>query len=78
MPKMKRSAVIQEDQCVACGSCVKVCPRGAISVPYGIYAVVDKEACVGCGLCEKACPASVIHIEKREEVFDEKQEKVMV
>lgn len=51
----------EKDRCVACGVCVKVCPRDAISVYKGCYAVVDEEKCIGCGLCEKACPAGVMH-----------------
>nr|WP_310604712.1 4Fe-4S binding protein [Anaerosporobacter sp.] len=56
----RKIAFVDEAQCVACGSCIKVCPRGAIAVPNGITAVVDEEKCVGCGICAKACPASVI------------------
>ena len=51
---------MDKSKCVACGSCIKVCPRGAISVK-GIYAEVDLQKC-GCGLCAKICPASVITI----------------
>lgn len=36
--KKKKYANILENECVACGSCIKVCPRGAISVPHGISA----------------------------------------
>ena len=64
--KMKRYAVVEEELCVACGSCVKVCPRQAISVPKGICAIVDVEKCIGCSLCAKTCPASVINIETKE------------
>nr|UWI50762.1 4Fe-4S binding protein [Clostridioides difficile] len=60
--KKKKYANILEDECVACGSCIKVCPRGAISVPHGISAKIDRDLCVGCGICEKICPASVIEI----------------
>ncbi|MDB0438904.1 ferredoxin [Clostridioides difficile] len=60
--KKKKYANILEDECVACGSCIKVCPRGAISVPHGISAKTDRDLCVGCGICEKVCPASVIEI----------------
>lgn len=70
LQKNKRYAVVDEAHCVACGSCIKVCPKGAVTVPKGIAAKVDIESCVGCGLCAKACPASVIHIEmlkRREE-----------
>lgn len=48
-------------RCVACGVCVKTCPRNAISIFRGCYAVVNKEVCVGCGLCEKTCPAGIMY-----------------
>ncbi len=52
--------------CVACGTCLKVCPVGAISIPHGITAVIDANRCVGCGKCAKVCPASIIDIVQRE------------
>ena len=64
---MKKLAVVDRKVCVACGSCVKVCPRGAISVYKGCYADVDVEKCVGCGLCAKTCPASCIEVRERSE-----------
>ena len=39
--------------CLGFGSCVKVCPFGAIDVVNGV-AVVDKEACKACGKCSHA------------------------
>lgn len=56
-------------QCVACGCCVKACPRSAIHIKHGIRAVVDSEKCVGCGKCEKICPADVITLIAREEAL---------
>ena len=53
--------------CVACGYCVKECPREAISVYRGLYAVVDEEKCIGCGKCVQACIASVIELVPCEE-----------
>lgn len=35
--KKKRRAFVNENDCVACGCCVKVCPRNAIEVWKGIY-----------------------------------------
>lgn len=64
--KMRYAQVI-EKECVACGSCSLVCPKGAITVPKGICAKVDVAQCIGCGLCKKACPASVIEILTKEE-----------
>ena len=33
--------------CVACGCCMKVCPKGAIHIELGIIAKVNKDACNG-------------------------------
>lgn len=63
----KRKAVVSIQECVACGCCMKVCPRNAISIPDGIYAVIDQTLCVGCGKCVKECPASIIVLEVTEQ-----------
>ena len=65
MEKVKRIASIGKE-CVACGCCVKVCPRSAIQVHLGVIAQVDNEKCVGCGKCEKVCPAAIITISEQE------------
>lgn len=64
----KRLAEVQKDICAACGSCVKVCPRNAISIYKGIYALVDESKCIGCSICAKECPASIITIKSKEVV----------
>ena len=64
--EMKRKAIVDTSICVACGCCVKVCPKGAVSVPHGINAVIDETMCVGCGKCAKECPASIITLEERD------------
>ena len=43
LQKNKRYAVVDETHCVACGSCMKVCPKGAITIPCGITAKIDTE-----------------------------------
>jgi len=65
--RMKRRAFIRTDDCVACGCCMKICPRNAISIPKGICAEIDSELCVGCGKCAKECPASIITLEVAEQ-----------
>lgn len=60
--KLRKKASISQDECVACGCCVKVCPMGAISIYKGGYAQIDTEKCIGCGKCAKECPASVIDL----------------
>lgn len=59
-----RKAFVMERDCVACGCCVKVCPREAIRVEKGIAAKVDRDKCVGCGKCARECPATVIVMEE--------------
>lgn len=65
MAKSKKIAQVGV-YCVACGTCMGVCPLGAIGITDGIRARVNLEKCVGCGKCAKACPASVIEIVARE------------
>ena len=60
--KRRRNAYVNENDCVACGCCVKVCPLGAVRVFRGIAARVDEEKCVGCGRCVRECPAPVIEL----------------
>lgn len=60
---VKRKARIPREKCVACGSCLEVCPSGAISIFHGCYAQVDTSLCVGCGLCSRECPAGIIQVE---------------
>ncbi len=55
-------------ECVACGSCLRGCPRGAIHIASGVIAQVNSDACVGCGRCAKICPADVITIVQRRAV----------
>lgn len=59
--KPRRRAWVDQDACVACGCCMKVCPIGAITIFHGVRAEVSP-ACVGCGKCAKECPASVIEL----------------
>lgn len=66
MAKIKKKAIVDKDYCVACGSCVKVCPLGIIKIEQGVYAKINEEKCVGCGKCAKICPASVIELKKIE------------
>lgn len=40
----KNLARVDAGTCVACGCCLKVCPRQALSVFKGSYAVVNQDA----------------------------------
>ena len=61
----KRYAEVDQAVCVACGTCVAVCPKEVTGIPDGCWAVINSEVCVGCGLCAKACPAGCIALVER-------------
>lgn len=48
-----------KEKCCACGACMNICPKQAITMvedEYGfLYPQIDKEKCVSCGACKKVC-----------------------
>ena len=52
---------VDEDLCVGCGKCLKVCVFDAMEL-IEEKARVNLEQCMGCGRCESACPNDAIAI----------------
>ncbi len=50
--------VIDNEKCVKCGLCEKVCPYFALKLKDEVN--VDTTKCFGCGLCESKCPVGAI------------------
>ena len=78
-------AVVDPEKCVACGLCVKACPRHLISlVPktkdhHIACSSKDKgldvkkqcpAGCLACTMCEKQCPVDAIRMENNLPVID--------
>lgn len=55
--------------CCACGACMNICPKGAITMiedEYGfLYPEINKELCIKCGACKKVCAYQNISPTKR-------------
>ena len=64
---MKKLAFVDQKTCVACGVCMKACPKDAVSIYRGCYAAVEEGKCVGCGLCARVGPAGCVTVKERSE-----------
>jgi coenzyme F420 hydrogenase subunit beta len=59
--------VVKRKLCTGCGTCVGICPRGAVEMVLqkGRYLPrLDKERCNRCGLCHEACPGHGVDFER--------------
>jgi heterodisulfide reductase subunit A len=55
-------AEVDDNLCVGCHRCEKVCDFDAITVNDDQIAVVDELKCKGCGACVTSCPARAIDL----------------
>ena len=70
-------AQVDEAKCVACGKCVRECPKQVIHIHECANYIVVKcsnkskgaeakkqcaVSCIGCGICEKTCTAGAVRI----------------
>ena len=60
-------ACVNPEDCVACATCVKVCPYGAPMINDLHKAEIQGAMCMGCGSCAAACPARTITLQHQED-----------
>jgi heterodisulfide reductase subunit A-like polyferredoxin len=60
-------AHVDPKNCVACATCVKVCPYGAPMLNQLNKAEIQAAKCMGCGSCTAACPARTISLRHQED-----------
>ena len=58
-------AVVDEDECTACGICESRCQMDAITVED--YSQINVDRCIGCGLCVTTCDFDAIKLHKKDE-----------
>ena len=55
------TAVVNEDLCCGCQTCIKVCPYSAVSFDEEKkVSTVNEVLCKGCGTCGSTCPTGAI------------------
>lgn len=63
LPHWKKMQV-EEEKCVACATCVNVCPTGALTKEIKdnkLYRYYSSASCNNCGVCAEACPHQIIN-----------------
>ncbi len=58
--------MVDKSKCISCGTCVAICPVGAIAFDNDGKAKIDKTKCIHCGACQASCPVSAIDLDAKE------------
>ena len=74
-PRIEKKSQIDENLCIACGTCIENCPVGAIEYNVRGRAEVQKEKCVGCKLCSNICRAMAIKMQYYDKATDKPLEE---
>jgi len=79
--ELKRFPDTGSHYCVACGTCMKVCPSGviklqgekdkALDVKRVVHYYIDFSHCSLCGLCVESCPMQTLEFSTEYELADE-------
>lgn len=59
--------------CIKCGTCIKVCPSGAIEITGNEFKI-DLKKCIFCGNCSYYCPVSAIKMSKEYELASQNKQ----
>ena len=63
--KSNYRAVVDPEECIACGACIERCPVDAITEDGNNddKSLVERAKCIGCGVCVIGCPTDAIELE---------------
>jgi ferredoxin len=59
---ISQKIIINDKECINCGSCVGVCIPGALSLNENFKLEFKPEKCILCSMCKDACPVGAIEI----------------
>lgn len=57
----ERELIVRESRCRRCGTCLDVCPQGALALT-GDSISIDRGRCALCGACAEACPSQALEV----------------
>ena len=72
----KKQILLDGSKCVLCGTCVKLCPQGAVKIENNVP-VTDMGKCTGCRQCEIYCIPVARQVAGREYTVEEVVKEVM-
>jgi len=59
-----KAVLVDEDKCIGCGICARICPYGAIKIHKRSKKALICDLCGGAPECVKRCPVNAISIEE--------------
>ncbi|MBO5739381.1 4Fe-4S binding protein [bacterium] len=70
-----RGKPVLNSNCSRCGTCLKVCPSGAIKIKQDEF-IIDLKKCIFCGNCTFYCPQKAINMSKNYELATSKKDEL--
>lgn len=53
---------LNQDTCIGCGECQKVCPHGVLEMADRKAVIADLDGCMECGACATNCAVAAIKV----------------
>ena len=75
-PQKFRGMPVVRD-CIKCGTCISVCPAGAIKISENKF-LIDLKKCIFCGNCQFYCPHKAIKLTKEYELARESSDNLVL
>lgn len=72
--KQQYKAFIDEQNCIGCGKCIRVCPTDAIVGSKQVLHTVLPKLCTSCSNCINTCPTDCITLSTLGEALTESEE----
>jgi ferredoxin len=62
--KLEHIVTLDSEVCMNCGTCLSLCPTGALSIGKDYSVKLDEDKCILCEVCVPACPVKAIKVKR--------------